>query len=74
MYVSSSLAHVPHSDGESQHTLNCGVIVGDQQPLLQSVSPEESQEVETLLGFLDHFVGVGCPFEVLRDVGSEEFE
>lgn len=60
---------LPNSCGETLHNLSGGVVEGDQQLLLQSVSFEGSQEVECLLRLLDHRFGVDCQFEVLGTPG-----
>ena len=62
------------STAVGQHAFNGAAVEGHQQFLLQVVFPEYSQEMESLLGLLDHVVGVGSPRGVLCDVCPQELE
>ena len=57
---------VPHCDAVRQDALHGGSVEHHQQPLLQVVLPEDSQEVELLLGLLYHRRGVDSPREVVE--------
>lgn len=50
------------------------MVKGHQYIALQVVSPEHSEEVESLLCFFNDRCGVGGPGEVIRDAGSQESE
>ena len=63
---------VPHCDTVRQDALHGGSVEEYEQLLLQAVSPEHPQEMETLLSLL-HSLGVTRPGEVVHDVDAQEF-
>ena len=51
-----------------------GVIKPEQQALFYSVLPQLSEEVQSLISFFGDGGDVNVPFELIADVGSEEFK
>ena len=54
--------------------MNDSKIKSEQQVLFYSILPQLPEEVESLLCFFADGGDVIVPFEVIADMGSEEFE
>ena len=65
---------VPHCDTVHQDALHGGSVEGHKQLLLQAVSHQHPQGMETLLSLLHHSLGVSRPGEVVRDADAQEFK
>ena len=50
------------------------IIEPEQQALFYSVLPQLSEEVQSLISFFGDGGDVNVPFELIADVGSEEFK
>ncbi len=74
IFFCSRAACIPHGDAVCEDTLNGRSVECHQQLPIRTVSPEHSEEVESLLCSLDGCCDVRRPREVLRDVDAQEYK